>query len=169
MNTCKACGAVLDFETENGAICDQCRIECTRLTHLIEETKRPLTGREEVEIQLEHQALVKNMTDEELEAHILDLDKKIASFRIKAMDARRERAERESFQAGTCPHSAPHTTYDGDGTVHYGYVSKRARARILRHALKKQYPEVADRVSKRARARILRHCTPCKVLRLLDL
>ena len=95
MNTCKSCGAVLDFETENGAICDQCRIECTRLTHLLEETKRPLTGREEVEIQLEHQALVKNMTDEELEAHILDLDRKIASFRIKAMDARRERAERE--------------------------------------------------------------------------
>jgi hypothetical protein len=97
MKTCKACGAAIDTASDNGTeeICDQCRVECTRLTRNLELQKKPLTGREEVEIQLEHQALVAHMSDEELEAHIVDLDRKLAAFRIKAMDARRERAERE--------------------------------------------------------------------------
>jgi hypothetical protein len=117
MKTCKACGAPINGDSLNESerklyaiqrenapteafsdteeICDQCRIECTRLTRILELQKKPLTGREEVEIQLEHQALVARMSDQELEAHILDLDRKLAAFRIKAIDARRERADRE--------------------------------------------------------------------------
>lgn len=79
-------------------LCDQCRIECTRLTRILELPQRTLTGREEVEIIVEHQALVVRMSDEELEAHITDLDRKVAAFRVKAIDARRERSERERIK-----------------------------------------------------------------------
>ena len=48
-------------------------------------------------------------------------------------------------------------------------VSKRARARILRHVECCYRRCGAPIVSKRARARILRHSTPCKVQRLLEL
>jgi hypothetical protein len=97
MKTCKACGAVIDaaLTDDSEEICGQCSVECTRLTHILELQKRPLTGREEVEIRLEHQSLVASMSDEELEAHIIDLDRKLAAFRIKALDARRERMDRE--------------------------------------------------------------------------
>ena len=112
---CKSCGKIyhhkhecihpiLDHEGHGSftGICPDCTNECCRKEALKEivNNQRPLTAREEVEIAIEHESVVKLMCDkpdwrEQISAHITDMEKKIQSFRIKIATSRHVRGQRE--------------------------------------------------------------------------
>ena len=83
-------------------VCPGCNAECKRQDALKEimSAQHPLTGHEEVTIAIEHESLVWNMCQEDdweqnVRKHILDMERKVQSFRVKIGIARATRGRKQ--------------------------------------------------------------------------